>query len=112
MINDGDSHFVSVEVSRDGMALYVAAQKQGYAGPTAVDVQVGDAVYVGGLPGQMESSAFGGYFKGCVQDLRINDRRLQFFGLDTAVSSFPLEHMANVTAGCSGDNVCKVSKQQ
>lgn len=108
-IDDGEVHFVNVEVTEDRMELYVAAQKQGDVEVRTVSVQAGDTVYVGGLLESRTTSVFGGYFKGCIQDLRINDRRMQFFGLDTSVSSFPLEVMENVTAGCSGDNTCSVS---
>ncbi|XP_042339898.1 protein crumbs homolog 1 [Plectropomus leopardus] len=105
-INDGEVHFVSVEVAEGHMALYVAAQKQNDVEVRTVDVQDGDTVYVGGLLDSLETSVSGGYFKGCIQDLRINDRRLQFFGLDTSVRSYPLQNMGGVTAGCSGDNAC------
>ncbi|XP_035863576.1 protein crumbs homolog 1 isoform X1 [Sander lucioperca] len=108
-IDDGEVHFVRVEVADDRMALYVAAQKQGDVEVRAVNVQAGDTVYVGGMLESWMTSVFGGYFKGCIQDLRINDRRLQFFGLDTSVRSFPLELMENVTAGCTGDNTCSTN---
>lgn len=110
-IDDGEVHFVSVEMAKDHMALYVATQKQVEVEVRTVSVQAGDTVYVGGLLESGATSVFGGYFKGCIQDLRINDRRLQFFGLDTSVSSYPLELMENVTAGCSGDNACSVSER-
>ncbi|XP_078025025.1 protein crumbs homolog 1 isoform X2 [Epinephelus lanceolatus] len=103
-IDDGEVHFVSVEVVEGRMALYVAAQEQGDVEVRTVDVQAGDTVYVGSLLDT--ASEFGGYFKGCIQDLRINDRRLQFFGTDTLVKYYPLVFMENVTAGCSGDDAC------
>ncbi|XP_029284924.1 protein crumbs homolog 1 isoform X2 [Cottoperca gobio] len=108
-INDGEVHFVSVEVSEDRMALYVAAQKQGDVEVRTINVQAGDTVHVGGLLGSWTTSVFGGHFKGCIQDLRINDRRLSFFGLDTSVGSYPLMLMENVTVGCSGDNACSMN---
>ncbi|XP_034062010.1 protein crumbs homolog 1 isoform X3 [Gymnodraco acuticeps] len=107
-INDGEVHFVSVEVEEDRMALYVADQKQGDVAVRTINVQAGDTVYVGGRSENWTTSAFGGYFKGCIQDLRINDRRLQIFGLDTSVRSYPLKFITNVTAGCSGDNACSM----
>ncbi|XP_069558488.1 protein crumbs homolog 1 isoform X2 [Brachyistius frenatus] len=105
-IDDGEVHFVSVEVVNGRVTLYVAAQKQGDVEVRTVSVQAGDTVYVGGLLETNATALFGGYFKGCIQDLRISDRRLQFFGLDTSVRSYPLEFMENVTTGCSGDNAC------
>nr|XP_046207765.1 protein crumbs homolog 1-like isoform X2 [Oncorhynchus gorbuscha] len=106
LVNDGDIHFVSVVVDREHLVLYVANQKQGSVEVRTVDSQMGDVVYVGGLAEQKASSAFGGYFKGCIQDLRINSERLQFFRLDTTVTSYPLVLMANVTAGCAGVDSC------
>uniref|UniRef100_A0A3Q3GYS2 Crumbs cell polarity complex component 1 n=1 Tax=Labrus bergylta TaxID=56723 RepID=A0A3Q3GYS2_9LABR len=101
-IDDGEVHFVRVEMEKDRITLYVAAEKQGHVEGRTVKVQAGDTVYVGGLLESRTTSVFGGYFKGCIQDLRINDRRLQFFWLDTSVKAFPLELMVNVTSGCSG----------
>ena len=111
-LNDGEVHFVNVEVVDSQMTLSVAGQKQGDVDVRIVNTEAGDTVYVGGLLEEENTSEFGGYFKGCIQDLRISDRRLQFFGLDTSVKSFPLELMGNVTAGCSGDNTCSVSKHR
>lgn len=108
-LHDGEVHFVSVEVEENQVALFVAGEKQGEVEVSTVSAKAGDAVYVGGLPESTTVPLFGGYFKGCVQDLRINDRRLQFFGLGASVRSYPLELMENVTAGCSGDNTCSVS---
>uniref|UniRef100_A0A665TM25 Crumbs cell polarity complex component 1 n=1 Tax=Echeneis naucrates TaxID=173247 RepID=A0A665TM25_ECHNA len=103
-IDDGEVHFVSVEMLENHMALYIDAQKKGDVEIRTVSVHAGDTVYVGGMLEM--SSAVSGYFKGCIQDLRINDNRLQFFGLDTSVRTYPLEFMENVTTGCSGDNAC------
>ena len=108
-IHDGEVHFVNVEVVDSQMTLYAAGQRHGDVEVGAVNVQARDTVYVGGLLEKTTTLAFGGYFKGCIQDLRISDRRLQFFGLDTSVRSYPLDLMENVITGCSGDNTCSVS---
>lgn len=109
-INDGGVHFVSLEIEAGRMTLRVAAQEQGRVEVGMVGVEAGHSVFVGGLTGSRMTSVFGGYLKGCVQDLRVNDRRLQFFLLHASVNSFPPKLMENVTAGCSGDDVCRVSK--
>uniref|UniRef100_A0A3B3XEG2 Crumbs cell polarity complex component 1 n=1 Tax=Poecilia mexicana TaxID=48701 RepID=A0A3B3XEG2_9TELE len=105
-VHDGEVHFVSVEVLDGLMSLYVAGQKQGDVQGRTVDVSAGDAVFVGGLPEKRSTSEFGGFFKGCIQDLRIGDTRLQFFGPDASLTSHPLEHIQNVIQGCPGDNAC------
>ncbi|XP_068599575.1 protein crumbs homolog 1 [Brachionichthys hirsutus] len=106
-VDDGEVHFVSVEVEEGRMQLFLAAREQGHVGVQDFSVQAGHTVLVGGLLGGRMTSVYGGYFKGCIQDLRINDRRLQFFGSDASARSYPLELMENVTAGCSGGNACR-----
>ncbi|KAM6962533.1 LOW QUALITY PROTEIN: protein crumbs homolog 1 [Aplochiton taeniatus] len=107
VISDGDIHFVSVVVRGGGrLVLAVSAQRQGVLEVRSIRAQPGDVVHVGGLANQTEASAYGGSFKGCIQDLRVNDRRLLFFGLEAPVKSYPLELMHNVTAGCTGDRIC------
>nr|XP_057928298.1 protein crumbs homolog 1 isoform X2 [Doryrhamphus excisus] len=106
LVNDGDVHFVNVEVTKEQMKLHVGSRQQAELEVRTVRIQAGDTVYVGGLLENDATAVFGGYLKGCIQDLRINDRRLQFFGLDTLVRTFPLRLMENVTAGCTGDNTC------
>ncbi|XP_077463009.1 protein crumbs homolog 1 isoform X1 [Stigmatopora argus] len=105
-VNNGEVHFVNVEVSNGRMTLNVAAQKQAEIEVSTDGVLAGDTVYVGGLLESDSTALYGGHFKGCIQDLQINERRLQFFGLDSSMRTFPLEVMENVTAGCSGDNTC------
>ncbi|KAM9796106.1 protein crumbs homolog 1 isoform 2-T2 [Syngnathus typhle] len=105
-LNDGQVHFVNVEVAGGRMTLHVEAHKQAEAQVRTYGVRAGDSVYVGGLLDSHAAAVWGGHFKGCIQDLQINDRRLEFFALDTLVTTFPLQLMENVTAGCSGDNTC------
>lgn len=109
-VDDGRVRFLSLEIEAGRMRLQVGAQKQGEVEVGRVAVEAGHSVHVGGLTGGRTTSVFGGYLKGCIQDLRMNDRRLQFFPLDTSVASFPLTLMENVTAGCSGDDGCSVSQ--
>lgn len=111
-VHDGEIHFVNVEVVETRMSLYVAGQKEGDVEVGRVSVQAGDVIFVGGLQEWGVTAELGGYFKGCIQDLRVNDRRLQFFVVDPSLSAFPVELMENVTAGCSGDDICNVSERR
>lgn len=112
-VDDGQVHFVSAQVAGNRLTLYVGDEKQGETevGSAAAAVRAGDAVHVGGLPLSRATSVFGGYFKGCIQDLRVNDRRLQIFGTDASEGSLLPRLLENVTAGCSGDNICGVSAE-
>lgn len=111
-VDDGEVHFVSVEVAENRLTLHVGDEKQGDMEVGSAAVRAGDAVHVGGLPLSRATSVFGGYFKGCVQDVRISDRRLQFFGMDASPRSLLPKLLENVTAGCSGDDVCSVSARR
>ncbi|CAL8273080.1 unnamed protein product [Arctogadus glacialis] len=119
-LGDGERHFVRVEVggARGGVTLFVGEEQQGHA-PQArpLDVRAGARVAVGGL---QEEGPGPGSFKGCVQDLRINGRRLRFFSPGGASArsfspggaparSFPLEAAVNVSEGCTGDDACLAS---
>ena len=110
VLSDGEVHFVSVEVggAGGGVMLFVGEEQQGHAPQgRPLDVRAGDRVSVGGLQEEGPGSAF----KGCLQDLRINGRRLQFSSVlgASSVRSFPLEDMVNVSEGCPGDDACLVS---
>lgn len=109
-VSDGRVHFVSVEAEAGRMRLLLAAENQGEVEAGGVAVEAGHSVHVGGLAAGGMTSGFGGYLKGCIQDLRVNDRRLQIFPPDSSGKSYPLRLVENVTAGCSEDSGCRVSK--
>ncbi|XP_064847924.1 protein crumbs homolog 1-like [Oncorhynchus masou masou] len=106
VVSDGHFHLVTVQLEGDSVTLFQSAQSHGTIPIRPVVVQPGDLVYVGGLSDQRASASFGGYLKGCVQDLRINNKRLQFFPIGTLVASYGVEELVNVTQGCISDNVC------
>lgn len=109
VVNDGHFHLVSVKLEVTEATLLQSAQSQGSMQIRPILAHPGDLVFTGGLPDSRASSSFGGYFKGCIQDLRINSKRLQFYPLATPVESYSLEKLINVTQGCSSDNACAVS---
>lgn len=109
VLNDGHFHLVTVKLDATEAVLFQSAQNQGSMRIRPVQAHPGDLVYVGGLPDSRASASFGGYFKGCVQDLRINSKRLQFYPIATPVESYSLEQLVNIAEGCSSDNACAVS---
>lgn len=109
LLSDGHFHLLSLRLEATQCFLFLSAQNQGWFQIRPIQAQSGDQVFVGGLPDPRASAMFGGYFKGCVQDLRINSKRLQFFPIAPPVESYRLETLANVAQGCSGDNACAVS---
>ena len=109
VFSDGHFHLVSVKLDAAEATLLQSAHRQGSMHIRPIQTQPGDLVFVGGLPDSRASTSFGGYFKGCVQDLRINSKRLQFYPISTPVESYSLEKLVNVAQGCSSDNTCAVS---
>ncbi|KAI4809065.1 hypothetical protein KUCAC02_017980 [Chaenocephalus aceratus] len=108
-ISDGHFHLVTVMLKGMAAMLFQSAKNQGHMFIRPIDAHTGDLVSVGGLPDSRVSASFGGYFKGCVQDLRINNKRLQFYPIETPVESYILEQLVNVAQGCSSDNACAVN---
>lgn len=109
VVSDGHFHLVTVKLEGMEAILFQSAQSQGSLPIRPITAHPGDLVYVGGLPDSRASASYGGYFKGCVQDLRINSKRLQFYPIETPVESYSLEQLNNVAQGCISDNVCAVS---
>ena len=109
VVTDGHFHLVTVKLEGISAMLFQSAQSQGSMSIRQIQAHSGDFVFVGGLPDLRASASFGGYFKGCIQDLRINSKRLQFYPITTSVESYNLEKLINVAEGCSSDNACAVS---
>ncbi|KAL2097992.1 hypothetical protein ACEWY4_007199 [Coilia grayii] len=109
IVHDGHFHLVSVKIEQRRVALFLSARSQGNIPIRNIMVQTGDELYVGGLPDRRASLAFGGYFKGCIQDLRMSSKRLQFYPIGTAVSSYAQQSLIKVTSGCASDNSCSVN---
>lgn len=109
VVNDGEIHFVSITIKEGIMTLQESNHEFGAMGVQPVSLQFEDVVYVGGLLDGHETSAFGGYFKGCLQDLQLNERKLEFFPLDASVMSYRPDRMVDVTPGCTSDDSCSVS---
>lgn len=109
VISDGHFHLVTVKLEGTMAILFQSAQNQGSMPIRHIEANSGDAVYVGGLPDTRASASFGGYFKGCVQDLRINNKHLQFYPITASVETYSLQQLNNVEQGCSSDNACAVN---
>ncbi|KAJ0011773.1 hypothetical protein NQD34_012748, partial [Periophthalmus magnuspinnatus] len=109
VISDGHFHLLTIKLERTTASLFQSAHNQGSTAIRHIQASEGDIVYVGGLTDPRASASFGGYFKGCVQDLRVNSKRLQFYPIATQVESYNLQQHNNVQQGCSSDNACAVN---
>lgn len=108
-MNDGNFYLISVRTESNKTELFQSSQNLGYIGTPLINIQNGDILYIGGLPDEQETSVNGGYFKGCIQDLRVRNQPLEFFPVTTSLSSIISNRtLINIALGCTGDNLCKV----
>ncbi|XP_005540376.3 protein crumbs homolog 1 isoform X1 [Macaca fascicularis] len=106
VLNDGNVHLISLKIKPNKIELYQSSQNLGFISASTWKIQKGDVIYIGGLPDKQETELNGGFFKGCIQDVRLNNQNLEFFPNSTNnVSLKPV--LVNVTQGCPGDNSCK-----
>ncbi|XP_078500152.1 protein crumbs homolog 1 [Lissotriton helveticus] len=106
-VNDGDFHLIHLKIEQRQAELIQASQNLGRAWIPVHGVHDNYTLYIGGLPDQQETDQNGGYFKGCIQDVRLNSTRLEFFPLSSSEESTNQRLLFNVTRGCSSDNFCK-----
>nr|XP_055175399.1 protein crumbs homolog 1 isoform X2 [Nyctereutes procyonoides] len=106
VLSDGNVHLISLKIQPNKIELYQSSQNLGFISAPTRKIQKGDVIYIGGLPERSQTEAKGGFFKGCIQDIRFNNQNLEFFPNSISNASHnPI--LVNVTQGCSGDNMCK-----
>ncbi|NWI93638.1 CRUM1 protein, partial [Pitta sordida] len=75
----------------------------------AQPLSAGSEVYIGGHPNPGSAEPWGGFFKGCLQDIQLNNQHIQFFQAENY--SLPQElngtQATNLVNGCISDNTCK-----
>ncbi|XP_053329703.1 protein crumbs homolog 2 [Spea bombifrons] len=112
-IADGRKYMLDISVS-EGLVTIKHLEVETQLGQLSpVSVEQGDVIYVGGLPPGLNTDQQVGYFKGCLQDVRLNNHRLEFFRLemnntDADGISYP-GNIINVTRDCVSDNTCEPS---
>ncbi|XP_052038371.1 protein crumbs homolog 2 [Apodemus sylvaticus] len=71
---------------------------------------LGQRLYVGGRVSPDDTQPWGGPFRGCLQDLRLNGIHLPFFSSPMENSSWPSDleagQSSNLTQGCVSEDVC------
>uniref|UniRef100_A0A3B3U8B1 Protein crumbs homolog 1-like n=1 Tax=Poecilia latipinna TaxID=48699 RepID=A0A3B3U8B1_9TELE len=102
-VTDGKNHLVTIKII-NGHVVFPKAGNHRALGN--LSVEAGDVAFVGGLPAGRNMNAWGGNFKGCLQDIRLDDKQMSFGdhleGLEPYQST-----MVNVLQGCRSDNTCK-----
>ncbi|KAM8866406.1 LOW QUALITY PROTEIN: protein crumbs homolog 2-like [Synchiropus picturatus] len=103
-VSDGNYNFVSVKISKSHVVFPRAGNHRAIGN---VSVEAGDVVYVGGLPAGRSTGAWGGAFKGCLQDLRLDNKQLSMQEHMTEQGSYGFSSQENVMPGCLSDDTCK-----
>ncbi|XP_072804858.1 protein crumbs homolog 1 isoform X1 [Vicugna pacos] len=106
VLSDGNVHLISLKIKPNKIELYQLSQNLGFISAPTWKFQSGDVLYIGGLPDRQETEVNGGFFKGCIQDIRLNNESLEFFPNSTSKAAHSAV-LVNVTQGCPGDNVCE-----
>ncbi|XP_059585323.1 protein crumbs homolog 1 [Alligator mississippiensis] len=106
-MNDGTFYLLSLKIEPNKTELFQSSQYLGSISTPRLTVQGRDILYIGGLPDKQETNMNGGYFKGCIQDLRLNNQQLEFFPITASLNSIINQTLINVTQGCASDNTCK-----
>ena len=107
VLSDGHVRLVSLKIKPNKIELYQSSQNLGFLSALTWKLQKGDVLYIGGLPDRQETEISGGFFKGCIQDIRLNNENLEFFPNSTSSAAHNAV-LVNVTEGCPGDNLCEV----
>ncbi|XP_058492981.1 protein crumbs homolog 1-like [Solea solea] len=103
-VTDGHSNLVSLTF-RYGHVVFAKAGDHRALGN--VSVEAGDVAYVGGLPVGNSMNAWGGNFKGCLQDIRLDNKHLTMEGHQDTVEVYQASTEMSVLQGCQSDNTCK-----
>ncbi|KGL84172.1 Protein crumbs 1, partial [Tinamus guttatus] len=103
-VNDGNFYLISLKIEPNKMELFQSSQYLGFISTPVLTIQSKDILYIGGLPDIGESDT---NFKGCIQDVRLNNQPLEFFPVAHPLDSLMNRTLINVTEGCAGDNLCK-----
>ncbi|XP_057585759.1 protein crumbs homolog 1 isoform X3 [Hippopotamus amphibius kiboko] len=106
VLSDGNVHLISLKIKPNKIELYQSSQNLGFISAPTWRLQRGTVLYIGGLPDRQETEANGGFFKGCIQDIRLNNENLELFPNSMSKTAHNAV-LINVTQGCPGDNLCE-----
>lgn len=107
LVTDGKNNMVTVKMHYGHVVFPKAGHHRALGN---VSVEAGDVAYVGGLPAGNSMSAWGGNFKGCLQDIRLDHKHLTSEGQLEGVEVYQASAEENVLPGCQSDDTCKVEK--
>ncbi|XP_069793960.1 protein crumbs homolog 1 isoform X2 [Narcine bancroftii] len=105
-IADSNFYLITVEIKQNKMKLIQSGEVVGHVQIPPIRIQAGDVAYIGGLPEHVQGTR---YFEGCIQDVKINNKRLEFYPFGISEESYNIRTLENITSGCTGINACEFS---
>uniref|UniRef100_A0A8C3PPM1 Uncharacterized protein n=1 Tax=Calidris pygmaea TaxID=425635 RepID=A0A8C3PPM1_9CHAR len=106
---DGRRHLVALSFQGGIVGAHQSGTYVELGQLVARPLLAGYGVYIGGHPNPGSTDMWGGYFKGCLQDIQLNSHQIQFFQVENY--SLPQESNRtqndNLVNGCISDNTCK-----
>lgn len=106
-VTDGKNNLVTVKVNYGHVVFPKAGNHRALGN---VSIEAGDVAYVGGLPSGKSMDAWGGNFKGCLQNLRLDQKYLTTGDHPEVAEFYQASMEENVLPGCQSDNTCKVKR--
>ena len=104
VVNDGNWHFVVINSNATRI------DNQTFPGLVIPQAIALTHTYVGGLDNYslFPSAALPSKtpFRGCIQDMRLNNKLFQFYPLSVSLDSYALLDQGHVGKGCPGQDVC------
>lgn len=109
-VTTGEKQLLQVEVQHRQVIFEHAGLRYGIGEIPEVNVAGGDQAYVGGLPGDLDSDVWGGHYKGCLQDFRLDSVHLHVDAWNSSDEEevYLPSDAENVEKGCVSDDTCKV----
>ncbi|XP_051532915.1 protein crumbs homolog 2a [Myxocyprinus asiaticus] len=107
---NGEKLLLHVDVQEGQVFFNHGGLRYGLGSLPELEVLGGDLVYVGGVPGEEDVTEWGGHFKGCLQDLRLDDVYLdgETWNETLRETVYISSDAENVRPGCVSDDTCKV----
>ncbi|XP_061585683.1 protein crumbs homolog 2b isoform X2 [Cololabis saira] len=103
MVADGNNHLVTIKFNNGHVGFPKAGNHRALGN---VSIEEGDLAFVAGFPTGKSMHAWGGHFKGCLQDIRLDHKQMhhgdELEELDVYQAS-----SEGVLQGCQSDDTCK-----
>uniref|UniRef100_A0A3Q3T0A3 Crumbs cell polarity complex component 2 n=1 Tax=Mastacembelus armatus TaxID=205130 RepID=A0A3Q3T0A3_9TELE len=113
-LTTGEKQLVQVEVQHRQVIFEHAGLRYTIGDIPEVNINSGDQAYVGGLPGHWDSDVWGGHYKGCLQDFRLDSVHLDVDAWNSSDEEevYLPSDAENVKKGCISDDMCKMKPCQ